>query len=185
MAAQDDDRFVSMNSRNPQMWAAVKGAVDFEGKSVVDLGCGYGDMLLRAHSAGASEVIGIDYDGDIVDIAKARCKGTDIELIEACLFEWLCASEKVYDIMICFSVLPYMDSMVKTLELIQGRSNLALIECQYENDGPGVVVDDEEMRKGLLMFWPKVTKIGESEVKIRATTRSIWLCDVVHRGTLN
>jgi len=163
-----------MNSRNPEIWTAVQNAVDFKGKSVVDLGCGYGDMLLRAHSAGASPIIGIDKD---IRIAKERVEGKDIELIEGCLYEWLKSSDDIYDIMVCFSVLPYMKSMSRVLHRMWLRSRPALIECQYQGDGPGVVEDDVEMYRHLYRFWPEVYRIGESEVKIRGTTRTIWLCN--------
>lgn len=174
MAEKDHDLFVPMNSRNPEMWAAIKSTVDFKDKSVVDLGCGYGDMLLRAYNAGASQVVGIDKD---ISVARERCAGRDIELIEGCLYEWLESASDIYDIMICFSVLPYVKSMPRVLHRMWLRSRQALIECQYEGDGPGIVKDDKEMYRHLYRFWPEVYRIGESKVKIRDTTRSIWLCN--------
>lgn len=62
------------------------GGVDFlqafgqfgevEGQRVLDLGCGLGAQALAVARAGASEVIGIDADGEKIHRAQALAKGT-------------------------------------------------------------------------------------------------------------
>lgn len=45
---------------------------DWNGKSVVDVGCGTGELLRQVAARGASEVIGIDYSSKAIDIAESR-----------------------------------------------------------------------------------------------------------------
>lgn len=39
---------------------------DFEGASVLDLGCNSGEMLVQAKSWGAREIFGVEYDKDVI-----------------------------------------------------------------------------------------------------------------------
>ena len=48
------------NTRAESMWRIISQRVDFRQKSVVDLGCGHGEMLWRCYLAGAEEVRGIE-----------------------------------------------------------------------------------------------------------------------------
>lgn len=45
---------------------------DLSGKYILDVGCGFGDMMLALLEAGAAHVIGIDPDRDWIIIAEAR-----------------------------------------------------------------------------------------------------------------
>ena len=54
------------NTRSPEQWKILSGAVDWNGKTVIDLGCGYGDILFMAHEHGAY-CVGIDRNEQVND----------------------------------------------------------------------------------------------------------------------
>jgi putative methylase len=52
---------------------------DIEGLKVVDLGCGTGILALGAALVGASEVVGVDVDGDALQLADSEAKRLHIQ----------------------------------------------------------------------------------------------------------
>lgn len=63
-------------------WHALKAMMpEFEGKSVLDLGCGYGWHCLYAHSQGAGDVTGVDISENMLDKAASLSEGTGISYI--------------------------------------------------------------------------------------------------------
>jgi len=165
-----------VNRRGPEQWQIISQAIDFRDLLVADLGCGHGDLLLKMREAGAVIVDGVDHDPEIVKTTRARCEGNGISIHEEDLLEWLDKRLR-YDLILCFSVLPYMPSMHRTLKAIHAHSRRALIECQYRGDGPGKVRDDAEMLWHLKHYWDRVRKIGATVVEYRNMERSIWLCE--------
>jgi SAM-dependent methyltransferase len=164
------------NVRSPEQWEIISRHVDFKGKTVLDLGCGKGDILFRAFEAGA-KAVGIDKDQgnieylcDVYPEVTALCD--DIERI------WLIPPT---DIIICFSVLPYLHALGYVLKMINRYSDIALIECQYAGDGPGLsfLKGNNDMRTWLLEAgqFEKVQVIGHTFVEGRDKNRFIWMCE--------
>jgi len=193
------------NTRAPAQWAIISKYIDFAGKTVLDLGCGYADILFQCKEAGARECIGID-------------KGTSEKVLNIAtnwLFEDIGFADfdlnneldqipqapvkqshiKPWDVIICFSVLPYLDNALAILGWIKAHSEIALIECQYDGDGPGSVPwlshrigpdlneyqkppkDDDEMKDILAgVGWQSIEPIGKTLVEGRNMWRTIWLC---------
>ncbi|QSX74248.1 class I SAM-dependent rRNA methyltransferase [Lysobacter arenosi] len=62
-----------------------------EGKSVLDLCCNTGGFAVYAAARGANEVIGVDIDADVIEIAKANGKLNNVRprFIQADIFPWL------------------------------------------------------------------------------------------------
>lgn len=60
-------------------------------KRVLDLCCNTGGFAVYAAVRGASEVVGVDIDADVIEIAKANAKLNDVHprFIQADLFPWL------------------------------------------------------------------------------------------------
>jgi len=154
--------------------------VDFTGKSVVDLGCGYGDFLWRAYVAGASRVLGIDRDPDVVKAVRFRLEshGYAIAPVHAVIgnldaYQGLVANG---DIAFCFSVLPYLKKPDRLLQFMSSNFQTSLVECQYWGDGPGLsnVKNDVEMRDWLENYWTSVENIGNTLVRDRGAVRTIW-----------
>jgi len=175
------------NRRANAIWSVVSQSVDFAGRSVVDLGCGHGDMLWRLRRAGAVSVSGIEKDFDTAADARRRVAqvmrpdlGEQVSVsivegdIESFNFRW----PGVHDVNMCFSVLPYLTDPGNTLRWMSLHAPVSLIEMQYFGDGPGPkhVKDDGDMRAWLDKWWDSVGKVGETFIKGRDATRSIWRC---------
>lgn len=60
---------IQRDSSNKEFWKRL-GSFDFDGKKVLDLGCGAGAMSLDIVEKGASEVVGIDIDEGRVNFAN-------------------------------------------------------------------------------------------------------------------
>lgn len=56
-----------------------KAQLDFNGKRVLDVGCGRGEMLAKALSAGAVRVTGVDYSRAAVEASKRSAQAADPE----------------------------------------------------------------------------------------------------------
>lgn len=165
------------NIRSPEQWRIVSGAIDFQDKTVLDLGCGRGDILAFAAEAGA-HVTGIDSDKTNIEYIHNTYPA--IEAIEETV-NFLEAAPKT-DIIICFSVLPYLvEPLFFVLQWINHHSEVAFIECQYSGDGPGFefLTDNDVMEKWLLVAaeFKKVEAIGHTVVEGRNTKRVIWMCE--------
>lgn len=168
------------NTRAPEMWSIISDAVDFEGKSVLDLGCGGGDMLIYSHHAGADKIVGIDKDSRTISDTRIRIDEIipdsgitlSIDNIES-------MEMSNFDIIMCFSVLPYLSRPEEMLNKIRNHSSVALIECQYTGDGYGFeeINNNRAMLQWLLQVgWNRVSNLGYTDVKIRKAKRTIWKC---------
>ena len=62
-----------------------------EGKRVLDLCCNTGGFAVYAAVRGAEEVIGVDIDDDVIEIAKANAKLNNVRprFVQADIFPWL------------------------------------------------------------------------------------------------
>lgn len=179
------DGFV--NKRALEIWDIIIPHVDFRDKTVVDIGCGPADFIRLALGTGAKHVSGIDMDYAIMLDASAVLKGDKRKAGRD--FTLLCDDlntmvtehnlDFAADIAICFSCLPYLDDFTNALAWISELSGeCALIESQYAGDGPGprFLSGDDDMADLLSHYWGFVGKLGETDTRIRAANRSVWLC---------
>ena len=62
-----------------------------EGQSVLDLCCNTGGFGVYAAVRGASDVVGVDIDADVLEIAKGNAKLNDVRIkfVQADIFPWL------------------------------------------------------------------------------------------------
>ena len=172
------------NTRSPEQWRIISEHVEFDGKMVLDLGCGYGDLLWRAWDAGSDSILGVESDTEIQraigDIAHEF--GTMVVSYRDRIEDHTGAAalgHRQYDIIICFSVLPYLTDPTATLHWIHQHSTQALIECQLAGDGPGFdwLKGPQDMRRWLdSIGWERVERIGETVIEDRGCKRGIWLC---------
>lgn len=64
-------------------WPILKEMLpDFKGKNVLDLGCGLGWHCIYAKEMGANRVVGIDLSAKMLDSAKQRSAGLEIEYLQ-------------------------------------------------------------------------------------------------------
>lgn len=174
-----------VNTRAEAMWRIISQQVNFRKKSVIDLGCGHGEMLWRAYVAGAREVQGIDKDWSKISWVGDRLEGDGgtnvIANVDASLENLNTAINESwfgYDIAMCFSVLPYLDDIPATLQWMASHFELCLIEAQYEPEPYNIgVKSDEEMFSFLRdNGFEIVVNLGKTYVEIRETHRTIWAC---------
>ncbi len=62
-----------------------------DGKRVLDLCCNTGGFGVYAAARGAAEVVGVDIDGDVIEIAKGNARLNDVRprFVQADIFPWL------------------------------------------------------------------------------------------------
>ncbi|MDH3315320.1 MAG: methyltransferase domain-containing protein, partial [Gammaproteobacteria bacterium] len=103
--------------------------LDFQGKSVVDIGCNSGQYSLLAKRMGASRVIGLDIDP--LRIKQARILSAneelDIEFKEAGIEQLRELGQ--FDIVVCIAVLTEIENVLGGLRLLRdATSGQAIIE---------------------------------------------------------
>lgn len=169
------------NERAKRQWKIINKYANFKDKSVIDLGCGYADILMRCYKAGAQLCCGVEKDVTIATEASLRVDslskviGQDIFIIQSNI-EW--AENWPMDYAICFSVLPYLDNPILTLQWIRYHSKVVFIECQYKGDGPGFgwIEGDDDMESWLkLVGFRNVKAIGKTLIRHKKKYRTIWM----------
>jgi 2-polyprenyl-3-methyl-5-hydroxy-6-metoxy-1,4-benzoquinol methylase len=108
----------------------ILSTIDWDGKNVLDVGCGTGTTSYLISQNGAIEVIGIDYSGEAISIAKNTYQSENLQFYEANLCDW----SKKADIIISCGTLEHLD---EPGEMLRKMSNLLLpggtilITCPY------------------------------------------------------
>lgn len=71
--AFDERRYAdALRDRYPEFWARFGGMPDFNGKRVIDFGCGRGGMVQIAMEAGAASALGIDINPHTIGFAQTK-----------------------------------------------------------------------------------------------------------------
>jgi SAM-dependent methyltransferase len=161
---------VPINIRSPEQWSILCQVYDFDGKEVLDVGCGHGDLLVLAKQAGAY-VIGVDNNKDIVP----ETRGRNLPVMFQDLEYYLAATISQYDAAFCFSVLPYVKNPDRVLRGLHYVAETVFVEWQMRGDGPGTLTEEQIFAK-LSEHWGSVKKIGFTVVEYRGTKRPIWMC---------
>jgi SAM-dependent methyltransferase len=77
---------VGWSSRESQYlrFELLRDDIDLKGKSVLDLGCGLGDLAdyLNAVTEGDFEYVGVDISGQFIKLCREKFKGINIQFIE-------------------------------------------------------------------------------------------------------
>ncbi len=115
----DDPRFFVQYSKMPRSVDGLKGAgewhafrrmlPDFQGKRVLDLGCGYGWHCFYAIEEGANEVTGVDISVRMLEEAKKRNVSDRIRYV-CCPVEDFDFPPDAYDVVISSLTLHYLVS---------------------------------------------------------------------------
>jgi len=90
---------------------------DWKGKKILDVGCGKGDLANFLAKKGASEVWGIDVQGENIKIAKSvagREKIYNVNFIECDFHRWY--TKERFDYVISYEVLDHISNTRATLE---------------------------------------------------------------------
>ena len=75
---QPDDQFTYAKRNTDESWIQfMKEMINFEGKKVLDIGCGGGIYTKAIAEMGAAQVIGVDFSEKMLSAAKEYCQGYD------------------------------------------------------------------------------------------------------------
>ena len=168
------------NKRAAEMWRFISSNFSFYKLTVVDYGCGYGDMLLYIANDGARLTVGYEKDQGVMRTLSNRLneeQGIGMIHLYDLDFE---KEEKIYkaDVALCLSVLPYLEDPYKHLQIMAKNYNTSFIECQYAGDGPGFenIHNDENMAQWLKSAgFVEPRMIGKTLAKEK-WWRTIWMC---------
>jgi SAM-dependent methyltransferase len=173
------------NKRAEEIWEQITPQVSFTGKTVIDVGCGYGDFSFLAYMANAGRIDAIDINQKIIEKARIANEqyfggpGNDVNFYIMNIERGDLKIMNRYDIGICFSVLPYLNDPFFMLRKLSQLCHVLLLEVQYAGDGPGFtwVKNDDDLayyigQAGFTSFEP----IGRTKVKQDRWERTIWLC---------
>ena len=102
-------------------WPTLKKLLpDLKGLNILDLGCGYGWHCIYAKEKGAKKVIGIDISDKMLDVAKEKSKGLEIEYHQGTLSEQVIQNESL-DLILSSLVIHYIqdyESLVKEIHAL-------------------------------------------------------------------
>jgi 2-polyprenyl-3-methyl-5-hydroxy-6-metoxy-1,4-benzoquinol methylase len=104
-------------------------SIDFKGKSFLDVGCNSGQYCFIAKDRGASEVVGIDFDGKRINQARiiAENENYDVRFEEKSIFDT--GIEKKFDIVFCIAVITEIQDTFGAIEALKKFiGSYALIE---------------------------------------------------------
>ncbi len=90
----------------------------WEGKRVLEIGCGEGALAAMIGYAGATQVDAIDYSSEAIDIANEKVKLDNVQF--AC--KHLNDIEDQYDVVVMLGVLEHIDQPFETLNTIMDRN---------------------------------------------------------------
>jgi 2-polyprenyl-3-methyl-5-hydroxy-6-metoxy-1,4-benzoquinol methylase len=173
------------NYRAIAQWKLITECVDPERKSVVDLGCGWGDICLNFARNKAWQVTGYDTDPKAISVAKARIFHRQRDLPHLISFQvrdvqYLPDDYYPVDIILFLSVMPYLIHPRRVLKWIVKHSAMSFIETPYygrEADGLALTKDDSEMEflLGGLGF-ETYLKVGSTTYPKGKNERTMWFC---------
>lgn len=107
----------SMLALSEDHWERLIHALDFVGfKTILDVGCGAGAWLAPLARLN-SQVVGVDMDDGVLDIARARTAGAGNVEIRKMPAESLGFEDEAFDAVTCFTVLPYIDQTAAVGEM--------------------------------------------------------------------
>jgi 2-polyprenyl-3-methyl-5-hydroxy-6-metoxy-1,4-benzoquinol methylase len=103
---------------------------DFLGKTVLDVGCGTGELARRIGKSGAKMVYGIDYAASAIEVAKSKNSLSNVDFKNISLSDW----EGLVDVVISCGTLEHMD---QPWDVLQQFANLVkpegevIISCPH------------------------------------------------------
>lgn len=149
-------------------WHQLKTMIPpLKGKSVLDLGCGYGWHCKYAEDEGAKTVLGIDLSHKMIKTAKKRNSGKHIEYL-VCAIEEYEYPENTWDLVISNLALHYIENIelvfqnvCKTLK----DEGIFLFNIEHPVFTSGIREDWIYDKDGIPQYWPIDNYFIEGERK--------------------
>lgn len=126
-----------------------------EGKSVLDLGCGYGWHCKFAEEQGAAKVLGLDLSKKMIEEAKKRNLANQIEY-RICGIEEYEYPENKWDLVISNLVLHYIEDIEEIFKKVHRtlkRNGIFLFNIEHPVFTAGVGQDWIYTREGTPQYW--------------------------------
>lgn len=127
-----------------------------QGKSVLDLGCGYGWHCKFAAQRGAARILGIDLSRKMIEQAKARNMQNDIEY-RVCGIEEYEYPKNTWDVVISNLALHYIEDIETIFQKIHGTlkpKGVFLLNIEHPVFTSGVGQDWVYSENGKPRYWP-------------------------------
>lgn len=127
-----------------------------EGKSVLDLGCGAGDLCQYLYLQGAGRVTGVDISAAMVRVARTRCPQA-VELVTSPIEDFT-AEPLSYDLVISSLALHYIADLPSVFAriaywMIAGGTFLFSMEHPIATSGQGITTGWARDRNGQPSAW--------------------------------
>ena len=108
----------------------VWSATDFQGKRVLDIGCGTGETAAGIAAQGPLTVVGIDYAPSAIEEAKRRHLAPNLDFRVCSALEW----SDVVDVVVSCGTLEHMQEprqeLRRMIELVDGKGTI-ILTCPY------------------------------------------------------
>lgn len=115
-------------------WEALKKVLpDFQGKRVLDLGCGYGWHCIYAMEQGASSVTGVDISRKMLEVAKEKTPFQAVEYIH-CAIEEIDFPDESFDIILSSLVFHYIadyEALIKMIYSMLKRDGVLVFTVEH------------------------------------------------------
>lgn len=129
---------------------------DFKGKTVLDLGCGYGWHCVYAANNGASSVVGIDISQKMIDVAKSKTTVPNVQYFCTAIEDMDFESEH-FDVILSSLALHYIkdfDMVCKSVYSLLKAGGSFVFSCEhpiFTAEGKQEWIYNSE---GDIAYWP-------------------------------
>lgn len=125
--------------------------ISWKGKTILDAGCGTGELAGIIARRGAQKVIGVDYSKDAIGVAKANWKNPNLEFLQKDIND---IKEK-FDVVVSLGTLEHLDeplSALKKLKSLLKPNGSLIITCPNWTNPRGYILQTLRM-----LFDAKIT----------------------------
>jgi len=116
----------------------IRGAAPYEGKTILDVGCGTGRYSLTLASRGIRHARGVDFAQNMIDEANRRAKELNLDAI--CRFEkddFICMDlNETFDHVFAMGVLDYIAQPVTFVQKMIGCASASVMVSFPSKSGP-------------------------------------------------
>ncbi len=165
-------------------WHQMKTLIpNLAGKSVLDLGCGYGWHSKYSEVQGASEVLGIDLSSRMIDVARKINNGKLITY-NVCSIEEYEYTEDRWDLVISNLVLHYisdLDNVFKNVHRTLKNGGVLLFNIEHPIFTAGVNQDFIYGNDKTPIYWP----VDDYFIKYERNTNFLGCNVIKHHHTIS
>jgi len=113
--------------------------ISWKGKTVLDAGCGTGELAGLIAKRGAKKVVGVDYSKDAISVAQKSWKGSNLEFLQKDINQ---IKEK-FDVVVSLGTLEHLDeplSVLKKLKSLLNPKGSLIITCPNWTNPRGYIL---------------------------------------------